>query len=194
VWRNPSTEALSLSPSTYVKSHAQGHMFAIPALGRWRQADPWGSLAGQSPKHMKTSPAQNKQTKDGWCPRGMTAMAILESPYANWHIHTDIHLGVGTCTHVHTHMYRQKHTHMYTHSHTHTHTMDVHTCMHVHTPTTHFHPSPSPTSPEDSRLLRYSRNASSFISLSVKMKVMPLPSAPATLYKFFRSSMRLLTL
>lgn len=192
MWHNPSTEALSLSPSTYVKSHAQGHMFAIPALGRWRQADPWGSLAGQSPKHMKTSPAQNKQTKDGWCPRGMTAMAILESPYANWHIHTDIHLGVGTCTHVHTHMYRQKHTHMYTHSHTHT--MDVHTCMHVHTPTTHFHPSPSPTSPEDSRLLRYSRNASSFISLSVKMKVMPLPSAPATLYKFFRSSMRLLTL
>lgn len=50
------------------------------------------------------------------------------------------------------------------------------------------------TSPEDSRLLRYSRNASSFISLSVKIKVMPLPSAPATLYKAFKSSIRLFTL
>lgn len=76
--------------------------------------------------------------------------------------------------------------------------MHVHMHAHTHAYATYFltvsRPSPSPTSPEDSKLLRYSRNASSFISLSVKMKVMPLPSAPATLYKFFRSSMRLVTL
>lgn len=50
------------------------------------------------------------------------------------------------------------------------------------------------TSPEERTLLRYSRKASSFISLSVKMKVMPCPSAPAVLYNTFRSSMKLFML
>lgn len=50
------------------------------------------------------------------------------------------------------------------------------------------------TSPEDSRLFTYSKNDSSFISLSVKMKVIPCPSCPAVLYNTFKSSARLVTL
>lgn len=44
------------------------------------------------------------------------------------------------------------------------------------------------TSPALRTLFRYSRKASSLISLSVKMNVMPCPSKPATLYRYFRSS------
>jgi len=50
------------------------------------------------------------------------------------------------------------------------------------------------TSPELRTLFIYSRNPSSLISLSVNMKVMPLPSQPAVRYRNFRSSIRLLTL
>ena len=50
------------------------------------------------------------------------------------------------------------------------------------------------TSPEERTLFMYSRKASSLISLSVKMKVMPLPSPPDVRYKYLRSSIRLLTL
>lgn len=50
------------------------------------------------------------------------------------------------------------------------------------------------TSPEERTLFRYSRKASSLISLSRKTKVMPFPSAPAVLYSSFRSSMKLLML
>lgn len=46
------------------------------------------------------------------------------------------------------------------------------------------------TSPDDRTLFMYSRKDSSLISLSVKMKVMPLPCWPAILYKFFRSSIK----
>lgn len=50
------------------------------------------------------------------------------------------------------------------------------------------------TIPEERTLLRYSRKASSLISWSVKMKVIPLPWAPAVRYRYFRSSSRLDTL
>lgn len=50
------------------------------------------------------------------------------------------------------------------------------------------------TSPEERTLFRYSRKASSLISLSRKTNVMPFPSAPAVLYSSFRSSMKLLML
>lgn len=50
------------------------------------------------------------------------------------------------------------------------------------------------TSPDDRTLFMYSRKDSSFISLSVKMKLMPLPCWPAVLYKPFRSSIRLAVL
>lgn len=50
------------------------------------------------------------------------------------------------------------------------------------------------TSPDDRTLFMYSRKDSSFISLSVKRKLMPLPFWPAVLYKAFRSSIRLAVL
>lgn len=50
------------------------------------------------------------------------------------------------------------------------------------------------TSPDDRTLFMYSRKDSSLISLSVKMKLMPLPCWPAVLYKPFRSSIRLAVL
>lgn len=50
------------------------------------------------------------------------------------------------------------------------------------------------TTPEDRTLFKYSRNPSSLISLSVKMKVIPLPCCPATRYRYLRSSSRLDTL
>lgn len=50
------------------------------------------------------------------------------------------------------------------------------------------------TSPDDRTLFMYSRKDSSLISLSVKMKLMPLPCWPAVLYKLFRSSIRLAVL
>lgn len=46
-------------------------------------------------------------------------------------------------------------------------------------------------SPELRMLFKLSRNVSSLISLSVNMKVMPLPSNPATRYKYFMSSIKL---
>lgn len=48
----------------------------------------------------------------------------------------------------------------------------------------------APTSPDDRTLFMYSKNDSSLISLSVKMKVTPLPCWPAVLYRAFRSSIR----
>jgi len=48
----------------------------------------------------------------------------------------------------------------------------------------------APTSPDDKTLFIYSKNDSSLISLSVKIKVMPLPCRPAVLYNVFRSSIR----
>ena len=50
------------------------------------------------------------------------------------------------------------------------------------------------TSPEDKMLFMYSKKPSSLISLSVKMKVIPLPCWPAVRYRNFRSSSKLLTL
>lgn len=50
------------------------------------------------------------------------------------------------------------------------------------------------TSPEDRMLFMYSRKPSSLISLSVKMKVIPLPCWPAVRYRNFKSSSKLLTL
>ena len=36
------------SPNTQMKSWVQGHMSIVPpSSGKWRQADPWGSLAMQ---------------------------------------------------------------------------------------------------------------------------------------------------
>lgn len=51
-----------------------------------------------------------------------------------------------------------------------------------------------PTSPDDRTLFIYSKNDSSLISLSVKMKVTPLPCWPAVRYRPFRSSIRLAVL
>lgn len=50
------------------------------------------------------------------------------------------------------------------------------------------------TSPDDRTLFMYSRKDSSLISLSVKMKLAPLPCWPAVLYKPFRSSIKLAVL
>lgn len=50
------------------------------------------------------------------------------------------------------------------------------------------------TIPEERTLLRYSRKASSLISWSVKMNVIPFPWAPAVRYRYLRSSRRLDTL
>lgn len=50
------------------------------------------------------------------------------------------------------------------------------------------------TSPELRMLLIYSRNPSSLISLSLNMKVIPLPSPPAVRYKNLRSSTKFETL
>lgn len=50
------------------------------------------------------------------------------------------------------------------------------------------------TSPDERTLFMYSRKDSSLISLSVKIKLMPLPCCPAVLYKPFRSSIRLAVL
>lgn len=50
------------------------------------------------------------------------------------------------------------------------------------------------TSPDDRTLFMYSRKDSSLISLSVKMKLAPLPCWPLVLYRFFRSSIRLAVL
>lgn len=50
------------------------------------------------------------------------------------------------------------------------------------------------TSPDDSTLFMYSRKDSSLISLSVKMKLAPLPCWPVVLYKLFRSSIKLAVL
>ena len=46
----------------------------------------------------------------------------------------------------------------------------------------------APTSPDDNTLLRYSKKFSSLTSWSVKIKVIPCPWTPATLYKYFKSS------
>lgn len=48
--------------------------------------------------------------------------------------------------------------------------------------------------PEDKMLLRYSRNPSSLISKSVKMKVVPLPWTPQDRYNNFKSSRKFATL
>lgn len=149
-----------------------GSVFAVPALGRWRPADP----RAHWPARVPCTPAQNKQSKERWVvtrhsdSHGRLGRSTCKFTRVHMCPHTYIHLDVGA----------RAHTHPHTHAHPHFLTVSG--------------PSLRPTSPEDSKLLRYSRNASSFISLSVKMKVMPLPSAPATLYKFFKSSIRLLTL
>lgn len=48
--------------------------------------------------------------------------------------------------------------------------------------------------PDDKILFRYSRNPSSFMSKSVKMKVVPFPCTPQVRYKNFKSSKKFVTL
>ena len=50
------------------------------------------------------------------------------------------------------------------------------------------------TSPELKTLFKYSKNDSSFTSLSVNKNVTPLPYCPASRYKYLRSSIRLVAL